>query len=179
MSTSSFWGTARPYKCFSRAKAGLGSAEAQLGCTQEAARSGCVQVLRAHTGVGLGCLPSWVFIFGLCLHTSLSPRGGVCFSCTGCYLEGCGLPPRQTPRVRPAARCQRRCGRRCWGSCSSPAQPQPSSATKMRGKEKYSGFNKGGRCGKDGAMRKDGRILIDERRSHLDTFRVSPQLLTE
>lgn len=65
---------------------------------------GYLQVLCARTGVQLGCLPSWVFIFWLCLHTSLSPRGGVCFSCTHCYLEGCGFPLRHCMRIPvPAA----------------------------------------------------------------------------
>lgn len=52
--------------------------------------AGVRKVLRVRTGVRLGCLPSRVFISGLCLHTNLSPRGGVCCSCTHCYLQGCG-----------------------------------------------------------------------------------------
>lgn len=98
--------------------------------------AGVRKVLRVRTGVRLGCLPSRVFISGLCLHTNLSPRGGVCCSCTHCYLQGCGPSSEANAAwlslpAGPVARDLRRprlhgCRQRCWGRRSAPAPLHPS-----------------------------------------------------
>lgn len=111
-----------------------------------------------------------MFIFGLCLHTSLSPRGGVCFSCTHCYLEGCGLSPRRTPHAHPSASSSAGSGD------GAPAPLHLLHLLSERGKGKHSSSNKEGkgeRCEKDGKGTKDGRVLMEEHQSHLGMFRVS------